>query len=150
MLNQDYREMLLLFIENNVEFLLVGAYAMAAHGYPRATADIDIFVNPNPSNAARVFKALSKFGAAMKDVTIQDFETPGTIFQIGVEPRRIDIITEIDGLTFEEASEGLDIIDIEGLAIPLISKDKLIMNKLATGRDKDRRDAERLQGKKEK
>ncbi|MCX7000442.1 MAG: nucleotidyltransferase [Candidatus Sumerlaeota bacterium] len=142
--------MLSLLIENNVEFLLVGAYAMAAHGYPRATADIDIFVKPDPSNAARVFKALSEFGAALKDVTIQDFETPGTIFQIGVEPRRIDIITEIDGLTFEEASEGRDIINIEGLAVPLISKQKLIINKLATGRDKDRLDAERLQGKKEK
>jgi hypothetical protein len=144
MLNQDYKDMLSLLLEHGVEFLLVGAYALAAHGFPRATADIDIFVKPSQENAKRFFKALAKFGAPLEDINQSDFEVPGTIFQIGVKPRRIDIITEIDGLSFDDAKEDREIIDIEGLSIPIISKSKLIINKMATGREKDRLDAENL------
>jgi hypothetical protein len=146
MLNQDYKEMLSLLLENGVDFLLVGAYAMAAHGFPRATADIDIFVNPTPENAARIFKALAKFGAPLDDVSVSDFSVSGTIFQIGVKPRRIDIITEIDGLSYDGAAEGKETIYVDGISIPVISKKQLIKNKLATGRDKDRLDAQNLQG----
>ncbi|MGM0444349.1 MAG: nucleotidyltransferase [Fibrobacterota bacterium] len=145
MLNQDYREMLSLLLENNVEFLLVGAYALAVHGFPRATGDIDIFVKPEPDNAQFVLKTLNEFGAPLNGVKASDFETPGIILQIGVAPRRIDIITEIDGLTFEEASEGKEIVEIEDLKIPVISKLNLIRNKRATGRDKDKIDAENLE-----
>jgi len=145
MLNQDYKEMLSLLLENEVDFLLVGAYAMAVHGYPRATADIDIFVKPTPENAQRIYKVLAEFGASLDDVSISDFKVSGTILQIGVKPRRIDVITEIDGLSYDEASEGKEIVEIDGLSVPVISKKKLIMNKLATGRDKDRLDAEDLQ-----
>lgn len=144
MLNQDYKDMLSLLLENEVNFLLVGAYALAVHGFPRATADIDIFVKPSKENAKRVYKALSEFGAPLENVFIADFEVPGTILQIGVKPRRIDLITEIDGLTFDEADLDKDIVNIEGLSVPIISKSKLIINKLATGRDKDRLDAENL------
>jgi hypothetical protein len=145
MLNQDYKEMLSLLLANNVEFLLVGAYALAVHGFPRATADIDIFIKAHSDNAHKVYKTLAEFGAPVEKVTIGDFTKPGTILQIGVVPRRIDILTEIDGLSFDEAFEGKEIVDIDGLLIPVISKQKLIINKLATGRDKDRIDAENLQ-----
>lgn len=144
MLDQDYKEMLSLLLENEVEFVLVGAYALAAYGFPRATADIDIFVKPSAENATLIFKTLEEFGAPTHNVSTNDFIKPGTILQIGVAPRRIDIITAIDGLTFDEAAHGKEVIEIEGLAIPVISKENLIINKLATGRDKDRLDADNL------
>jgi len=146
MLNQDYKEILSLLIENKVEFLLVGAYALAAYGFPRATADIDIFVKPSSENASNLFKALVKFGTPLESISADDFAHPGIILQIGVAPRRIDVITKIDGLTYNEASEGKEIIEIENLSIPVISKKNLIINKLATGREKDKIDARNLQG----
>jgi hypothetical protein len=144
MLNQDYREMLSLLLENRVDFLLVGAYALAVHGVPRATGDIDILVKPDSGNAGRLYKSLADFGAPLGKVTAEDFSVPGTILQIGVAPRRIDIITKIDGLDFGEASEGKEIVPIDGLPVPVISKMKLIINKQATGREKDRIDADVL------
>lgn len=144
MLNQDYKEMLSLLLDNKVEFLLVGAYALAAHGFPRATADIDIFVKPNSKNASVLFKTLEKFGAPLENISRDDFAHPGIILQIGVAPRRIDIITKIDGLTYDEASKGKEIIEIENLSIPVISKQNLIINKLASGREKDKIDAKNL------
>ncbi|MCK5267289.1 MAG: nucleotidyltransferase [Spirochaetes bacterium] len=144
MLNQDYKEMLSLLLENKVEFLLVGAYALAVHGFPRATADIDIFVKPSPENASFLYKTLEKFGAPLENISTDDFAHPGIILQIGVAPRRIDIITKIDGLTFDEASKEKEIIEIAGISIPVISKQNLIINKLATGRDKDKIDVKNL------
>jgi hypothetical protein len=144
MLNPDYKDMLSFLLERRVDFLIVGAYAMAAHGYPRATGDIDIFVKPSRENAAKVYQAIGDFGAPLDGVSPVDFKTPGTIFQIGVAPRRIDIITEIDGVTFEEADADKKIIDIEGLNLPFVSKKKLIINKLSTGRKKDQLDAENM------
>lgn len=144
MLNQDYKEILSLLLENNVSFLLVGAYALAVHGYPRATGDIDIFVKPDHENAIRVFHSLAQFGAPLSNITSDDFKKEDTILQIGVAPRRIDIITTIDGLSFEEAASGKEVVTIEGLDIPVISRKNLITNKLATGREKDRLDAENL------
>lgn len=144
MLNQDYKEMLSILLEEDVKFLLVGAYALAAHGYPRATGDIDIFVQPTKTNAEKVFKALIKFGAPLKNITKKDFVTPGTIFQIGIAPRRIDIINTIDGVTFEDAYRDRLIIKIESLSIPVLSKAMIIVNKNATGRLKDKIDADNL------
>ena len=145
MLNQDYKEMLSLLLANNVEFLLVGAYAMAAHGFPRATADIDIFVKPSPENAFILFETLEKFGTPLGNISAEEFSYPGIILQIGIAPRRIDIITKIDGLTYDEASKGLEIVEIEALSIPVISKQNLIINKLASGREMDKVDAKNLQ-----
>lgn len=145
MLNQDYKEMLSLLLENDVDFLLVGAYALAVHGFPRATGDIDIFIKPDKKNAAELLNTLSDFGAPLSDVTNSDFEKPGTILQIGVAPRRIDIITEIDGLTFDEAAIDKQIIEIDNLKIPVISKPNLIKNKKASGREKDLLDAKNLE-----
>jgi hypothetical protein len=144
MLNQDYKEMLSALLEEDVRFLLVGAYALAAHGYPRATGDIDIFVQPDKDNANKVFKALVKFGAPLKDITIEDFSTPGTVFQIGVAPRRIDIINSIDGLSFDEAYEDRVLVEIESLSVPILSKEGMIKNKSSTGRAKDALDADTL------
>jgi hypothetical protein len=127
-------------------FLLVDAYAMAAHGFPRATADMDIFVKADKENAHKVYNALVTFGAAVHDVKPMDFEKKGTIFQIGVAPRRIDIINDIDGVEFDEADEDKVIIELEGLSVPVISRQKLIINKRSTGRDQDRIDAEKLTG----
>ena len=136
--------MLSLLLDNKVEFLLVGAYALAAHGFPRATADIDIFVKPDSKNASVLYKTLEKFGAPLENISRDDFAHPGIILQIGVAPRRIDIITKIDGLTYDEASKGKEIIEIESLSIPVISKQNLIINKLASGREKDKIDARNL------
>lgn len=144
MLNQDYKDILFLFIKHEVDFLLIGAYAMAVHGFPRATADIDIFIKPDGKNSKRIVNALTEFGAPQDNISVSDFETPGVVIQIGIAPRRIDLISEIDGLTFDEASDDKEVIETEGLSIPVISKEKLIINKLATGREQDRLDAENL------
>ncbi len=144
MLNLDYKEMLSTLLEEKVEFILVGAYAMAIHGFPRATGDIDIFVRPNSENAKKLFKALARFGAPLQGVREADFEKEGTIFQIGVPPRRIDVITMIDAVSFESAWQDKIIVKIANLKIPVLSKAKMIVNKSATGRKKDALDVETL------
>ncbi|MCP3890926.1 MAG: hypothetical protein GY702_18945, partial [Desulfobulbaceae bacterium] len=93
MLNEDYRDILHALSDENVRFILVGAYALAAHGYPRATMDIDIWVMPSQDNAEAVLRALRSFGSPLHNLTQKDLEVDGTIFQIGIAPRRIDIIT---------------------------------------------------------
>jgi hypothetical protein len=128
--------------EEQAEFILVGAYALAAHGFPRATGDIDILVNPTEENSKKVFSALLKFGAPIENITEEDFSKDDVIFQIGLTPRRIDIITSIESVTFPEAWEDAISIQIEG--IPVISKEKMIKNKQSTGRDKDLIDAKTL------
>ncbi len=145
MLNQDYKEMLLTLLEEDVKFILVGAYALAALGFPRATGDMDIFIQPDQDNAAKVYKALRKFGAPLQNITVEDFSIPGTIFQIGIIPRRIDIINSIDGVTFDDAYKDKTIVKIENLSIPVLSKEKMIKNKKSTGRAKDKVDAEILE-----
>lgn len=144
MLNQDYKEMLSTLLEEDVKFLLVGAYALAAHGYPRATGDIDIFIQPDEINAEKVYKALGRFGAPLQSISVLDLSTSGTIFQIGVAPRRIDIINSIDGVTFEDAYKARVIVEIESLSIPILSKNDMIKNKNSTGRPKDKVDADTL------
>ena len=141
MLNEDYKEILQRLSDAGVEFLLVGAYALAAHGHPRATGDIDIWVRPSPENAHRVYTALAAFGAPLQDVTPQDFSRPDMVFQIGIAPRRIDIMTGISGLKFAEASRNASQVDIEALTIPVLSRADLITNKEASGREKDLLDA---------
>lgn len=144
MLNEDYKEMLQILLEEQVDFIIVGAYALGAHGYPRATGDIDIWVKPNEANSRKVYKALTRFGAPLEQIKTDDFSIEGVIFQIGVIPRRIDIITKIDGVTYREADVDKITIDIENLKIPVISLDNLIKNKSATGRKKDELDVKAL------
>jgi hypothetical protein len=144
MLNKDYKEMLQFLLEEQVDFILVGAYALGAHGYPRATGDIDIWVQANEDNSSKVYKALQRFGAPMEQITANDFAREGIIYQIGVAPRRIDIITQITGVTYDEADADKIIVEVEGIKLPVISLDKLIKNKNATGREKDKLDAQFL------
>src|SRR4030095_16741704 len=101
-MNPDYSDILSTLSEAGVEFLLVGAYAMAVHGLPRATGDIDLWVRPERENAERTLLALRSFGAPLHDLTPEDLCREGTVFQIGVAPRRIDVLTAIDGVTFQE------------------------------------------------
>ena len=145
MLNEDYRDMLQSLRDEHVKFLLVGAYALAAHGYPRATMDIDIWVMPSPENAEAVLRALHRFGSPLHGLTAEDLQKDDTIFQIGVAPRRIDIITGASGLRFDEAFAQSIEIEVEGLRIHIPSLDDLIRNKKASGRTKDLADAEALE-----
>lgn len=145
MLNSDYKDMLQVLLDNDVKFLLVGAYAMGVHGYPRATGDIDIWVEPSSDNSARVYHSMVEFGAPPHEIDETTFATPDVVFQIGVAPRRIDIITTISGVGFDDAYQQRQIVEIEGLPIPILSLGDMIRNKRATGRDEDRLDADRLE-----
>lgn len=102
-MNPDFRDLLAAFNARGVDFLIVGAHALAAHGLVRATKDLDVWVRPEPANAERVLAALADFGAPLQDLTVDDLSKPGLIFQIGVEPIRIDVITAIDGVAFPDA-----------------------------------------------
>jgi len=145
MLNEDYKDMLQALVDEEVRFLLVGAYALAAHGYPRATMDIDIWVMPSPENADAVLRALQRFGAPLQKLAKADLEKDGTVFQIGVAPRRIDIITAASGLQFDDAFSHSAAVDIEGIEVHILSVADLIINKRASGRTKDLADAEALE-----
>jgi hypothetical protein len=146
-INEDFVDMAKSLVDNAVEFLVVGAYALAAHGFPRTTGDIDILIRPTPENAARVLRALLDFGApvAAHGVTRNDFEVEGRVYQLGLPPRRIDILTSISGVSFDEAAADA----IEGhlgpVKVRFIGKTAMTRNKLASGRAKDLIDAELLQ-----
>jgi len=135
--NPDFCDMLSALCEEDVEFLLVGAYALAVHGYPRATGDLDIWVRPSADNAARVWNALKRFRAPFFDLTPEDLQTPGTVFQIGNAPRRIDILTSISGVEFEEAWPERIAAEVEGSCFGVIGRPHLLQNKKAAGRPKD-------------
>lgn len=145
-LNEDFRDVLRLFSDGDVDFLLVGAYALALHGAPRASGDIDLFVRPSAENAAKVHAALVAFGAPLTEqfVTVDDFARPGVVYQIGLPPRRIDVLTEISGLSFDEAWATRETVSLEGRSIPFIGREAFIRNKEAAGRPKDLADAARL------
>jgi len=127
------------------DYLVVGAYALAAHGLPRATGDIDLWVRPTPPNATRVVAALRHFGAPMGDLTESDLVTPGTVFQIGVEPQRIDILTSIEGVEFDDAWSARYVTRLENLDVPVLARHHLIRNKKAVGRPQDLADVARLE-----
>lgn len=145
MLNPDFRDILFEFCAANVEFLLVGAFALAVHGLPRTTGDIGLWARCDPQNAERVILALASFGAPMAEVTAADFAIPGIVVQIGVAPRRIDVLTGIDGVEFDEAWGDRQLVSVDGLTIPVFSREHLLRNKLATGRAKDAADARHLE-----
>lgn len=147
MLNPDYKDILSAFSDEQVEYLLVGAYAMAVHGRPRATGDIDLWVRRSEANAHRLIRALTAFGAPMTNVTVADFTTPELVFQIGVVPRRIDIMTSISGVEFDAAWDAREEVEIEGIQVRVISRRHLIENKRSVGRLKDEADADWLEGK---
>lgn len=144
-MNPDFSDMLSALSAEGVEYLLVGAYAMAVHGVPRATGDIDVWVRPSAENAARALRALARYGAPLGDLEAADLGSEGMVFQIGVAPNRVDVITSIDGVTFEEAWPRRIATKIGGQTISVIGREDLIRNKRATGRPRDRADAEQLE-----
>ena len=130
------------------EYLIVGAYALAGYGLARATGDIDILVKPDLGNSKKVYKALQVFGAPLTEIQPDTFSQPDIIFQMGVPPRRIDVITSITGVSFEDAWAHRVTRRIEDLDLPVLSIDDLILNKTATGRPKDLVDVEWLKKRK--
>jgi hypothetical protein len=136
-MNRDFVEMLSALDAARVEFLIVGAHALAAHGIPRATGDLDIWVRPDPANASRVLDALRVFGAPLFDLTLDDLIGTETVFQIGLPPSRIDILTGVSGVTFTEAWPGRIEIEIAGLKVPVIGREDFVRNKKSSGRPKD-------------
>ena len=138
MLNPDYREMLSALFDANVEFVIVGAFALAAHGNPRSTGDIDIYIRPSVENALRLMTALKAFGAPLADVREADFLDPEMVLQIGVIPRRIDLLTGLDGIAdFDEAWNTHVIAELDDMTVPILGRDALIRNKRAISRPQD-------------
>jgi hypothetical protein len=126
------------------EFMLIGAHARAAYGIPRATGDMDVWVRATPENAVRVWSALAEYGAPLHDLTLEDLSKPGLTFQIGLPPYRIDILTDISGVTFEEAWPNRIHADFGGATYAVIGRDDFVRNKLASGRPKDLADVDDL------
>ncbi len=144
-MSPDFRDLIAEFNAHGVEFLIVGAHALAAHGHVRATKDLDVWVRPSEENALRVVRALRAFGAPTRDLAITDLTTEGTIFQIGVPPLRIDVITAIDGVQFDEAWEARVATRFADQPAAVLSRQHLIRNKRTAGRMQDLADIERLE-----
>lgn len=141
---KDFRELLELFNEHKVEYLIVGGYALAFHGVPRYTGDIDIFVKPDTENAIRILKALDEFGFGSLDLKEEDFRSPNKVVQLGYPPVRIDIITSISGISWDEAYEERDKGRYGDVPVYYIGLNHYILNKRASGRKKDIADLETL------
>jgi hypothetical protein len=144
-LNRDFRDLLAEFNVQGVEYLVVGAHALAAHGHVRATKDLDMWVRPDVDNAKRVLKALTEFGAPLHDLTEADLANPGTVFQLGLPPLRIDVITAIDGVSFDEAWPARLLTKFGDEPTAVLSREHLIRNKRAAGRAQDLADVEWLE-----
>lgn len=147
-LNRDFRDRLAEFNVQGVEYLVVGAHALAAHGHVRATKDLDVWVRPDAENAKRVIIALKEFGAPLHDLTEADLATPGTMFQLGLPPLRIDVITAIDGVSFDEAWPARLLTKFLDQPTAVLSREHLIRNKRAAGRAQDLADVEWLENNK--
>jgi hypothetical protein len=144
--NRDFRDLLAEFNVQGVEYLVVGAHALAAHGHVRATKDLDVWVRPDTENAVRVLKALKEFGTPLHDLTETDLARAGTVFQIGLPPLRIDVLTAIDGVSFDEAWNDRLLTKFANEPAAVLSREHLIRNKKAAGRTQDIADVEWLEG----
>ena len=146
-LPDDFRDLLLELADAEADFVVVGGHAVAFHGHPRATKDLDVLVRARPDNAERVYRALAAFGAPLDafDVEAEDFATYDGVLQIGLPPRRIDILNRVDGITFDEAVEENLSFTLEGTRIPVIGRAALIKNKRAAGRPQDLADIAALE-----
>lgn len=137
MLDKNFKDMLNALNDAGAEYLVVGAHALGAYGQPRATGDFDIWIRTTPENVDRVWVALETFGAPRRKLTKSDLCTPDNVYQIGVAPYRIDIVTSITGVEFEDAWVNRNQTTIDGIRVAVISRDDLLKNKRATGRPKD-------------
>jgi hypothetical protein len=140
--NPDLKELLSCLLAADARFLLVGGYALAFHGHPRATKNMDLWVEPTPENAARVLRALLAFGAPTEDVTVEDLADPRTVVEIGVPPRRADLVCSIAGVAFDEAWGSRENLHLDEVEVPVIGLQSLLSNKWSTGRLQDLADAE--------
>ncbi|RZL33647.1 MAG: hypothetical protein EOP35_17370 [Rubrivivax sp.] len=146
MLNPDFKEFAELLNAHRVEYLVVGGYALAAHGHPRYTGDIDFWLDRSPANVERLLAALQEFGFGSLDLKHSDF-APDTVIQLGQPPRRIDLLMDIDGVHFDACFQRREIVDIDGLPLNFIGLDDFKANKRASGRLKDMADLEALDDK---
>ena len=147
-MNTDFIEFLAALLRAEARFLIVGAHAMAAHGIPRATGDLDVWVAPDPGNAERVWTALLDFGAPVRTLGLSapDLAAERLVVQMGAPPRRIDVLTSLTGLEFEAAWRTRRVLRIDDLDLPFLGREALLRNKRETGRPKDRADVETLDG----
>jgi hypothetical protein len=143
-MNPDFVDLLRAFTAADVRFLVVGAYALAVHGRPRATGDLDVWIDATPGNAARVMGALREFGAPLQEISETDLASPGVVYQIGVPPGRVDILTTLTGLTFVDAWNSRIRRPFGDIDVDFIGREAFIANKRATGRPKDLGDIEGL------
>ena len=139
-MTSDFVEMLSALSAAGVRFIVVGAHALAVHGAPRATGDLDIWVSPARDNADRTLQALAAFGAPLFDLSAEDLTRPDTVFQMGVPPSRIDILAGITGVSFDDAWPRRVIVTVAGLEVPVLSKQDFVTNKRLVDRPKDRAD----------
>jgi hypothetical protein len=143
---KDLKEFIESLNSHGVEYLIVGAHALAFHGFPRYTGDVDVLVRPTPGNAARVERVLVAFSFASLGLKAADFLDPGRVVQLGMAPNRIDLLTSITGVTFEEAWNQRVSGILDGIPVAFLSRETLIKNKRATGRTQDAADVEKLEG----
>lgn len=143
-MNPDFTALLRALSEAEARFLVVGAYAVTFHSRPRSTGDLDLWIEPSSDNARRAYAALRAFGAPLSDLKEADLAQHDVVFQIGVPPRRIDLLTSLTGLQFQEAWTGRVEGRLGGIAVPFIGRDALVRNKRALGRPRDLADLEML------
>ncbi len=141
---QDFRDLLALFNAHSVDYLIVGAHALAYHGAPRYTGDMDILVHADPQNARRILKALDEFGFGSLGLNAEDFSLPEKVIQLGVAPVRIDIVTSLTGVSWEQAAAGRVPGKFGDIPVFFLGKKELVLNKRALGRKKDEADLEAL------
>ncbi len=144
MLSPDFKEFVELLNKNDVLYLIVGGYAVGIHGHPRYTGDLDIWLLPEKENAKRVMNVINKFGFGSLNIKEEDFLKEGWIIQLGYPPLRIDLLTSIDGVEFEECFVNKKLVELDGLSINFIGYQDLIKNKKASGRHQDLGDIENL------
>jgi len=144
-IQRDYKELLELFNAHNVDYVIVGGYALAFHGAPRFTGDMDLFVKPNAKNAQRILAALAEFGMGSLDLSQTDFTSVDNIIQIGVPPVRVDIMTSITAVAWEKAESGKVPGNYGDTEVYFIGKDDFVLNKRALGRKRDLADLEALE-----
>jgi hypothetical protein len=143
--NSDFSDLLKIFNDNRVKYLVIGGYAFIHYAEPRYTKDLDLWIQVDPKNATAVFQSLKAFGAPLENLAVNDFSEEGYFYQMGVPPIRLDIMMGIPGIKFDEAWQNRNEVDFDGLIVPFISKTDLITAKKATGRSEDMRDAELLE-----
>ena len=144
MFSQDFSEFVELLNKHNAEYLIVGGYAVGLHGHPRYTGDLDIWLNPTEENAMKILKCVNEFGFSSFNLKVEDFTKEGNIIQLGYPPLRIDLLTEIDGVSFSDCFENRKVVDIDDLKVNFIGYQDLLKNKKETGRPKDLDDIDNL------